>query len=215
MRVAGWIFNGLQARDAQGCKLGMLGWWCKWTYQPGQRWRQNWASMAFCRMIVNLWKGNLAIASRSNSSRNSMTVPERCSCISSFGSPFSLVLEELMRVHLRYVGGGGVGVTTVSGRGCAVGAALGGGSGAGVRQLRMGCVSAGTVGAGFKGVSHLSVDWNSTGASGCKSSTAFPSRCRRTTSFRRSPSDHSFLKPHLRHLLFRQSSADGEVRAAG
>ena len=57
--------------------------------------------MAFCRTMVNLWKGNLAIASRSNSSRNSMTVPERCSCISSFGSPFSLVLEELMRVHLR------------------------------------------------------------------------------------------------------------------
>ena len=74
--------------------------WSGVTYHPGQRWRENWASMAFCRTMVNLWKGNLAIASRSNSSRNSMTVPERCSCISSFGSPFSLVLDELMRVHL-------------------------------------------------------------------------------------------------------------------
>ena len=88
---------------------------CVLTYQPGQRWRENWASMAFCRTMVNLWKGNLAIASRSNSSRNSMTVPERCSCISSFCSPFALVLDELMRVHLP-VGGGGVMTVTNAAR---------------------------------------------------------------------------------------------------
>jgi hypothetical protein len=34
--------------------------------QPGQRLRSNSAAIAFWRTIVNLWKGNLAIASRSN-----------------------------------------------------------------------------------------------------------------------------------------------------
>eukprot|EP00966_Prymnesium_polylepis_P172634 3992511-Prymnesium_polylepis.2 len=43
------------------------------------------------------------MASRSNSSRNSTTVPERGSCISSFASPVAFAFDELMRVHLAVV----------------------------------------------------------------------------------------------------------------
>jgi len=51
-------------------------------------------------MMVNLWKENLAIGSRSNSSRNSTTVPERGSCMSSFSLPAAFAFEALMRVQV-------------------------------------------------------------------------------------------------------------------